>query len=341
MFIDDVARIVGLCLLYRKVTGKNVQYINRLLCLDLRLSPEVFAYYLMVLSAERISKHLDFYHDLPYSSFPIDEYFQSLIKTKCVASMKLGSHFSTARQIVYSRTDSLTETNATFLSPLIVKETVMDMLLEYALENMSLFQTVFRQDFIIQCNTFDCYRALFLYKCRQYDELMPLCERILCEPDVQNDLKEYAFANVLLLPPLDSFFDGDVQSLLGLHTLFYYLSPLNDEMWGEWKCTPELTFEDFFASTVYIYSMPLLTSISRGIPTIRCHYFLKRQFVARYLKVRYCIDSNIPYAEAITNFVAQKTNFPFERIIRGFILRKHKELIQRCCHMRVSCVKRR
>src|SRR6218665_2119648 len=149
LFIDDVARIVGLCLLYRKVTGKNVQYINRLLCLDLRLSPEVFAYYLMVLSAERISKHLDFYHDLPYSSFPIDEYFQSLIKTKCVASMKLGSHFSTARQIVYSRTDSLTETNATFLSPLIVKETVMDMLLEYALENMSLFQTVFRQDFII------------------------------------------------------------------------------------------------------------------------------------------------------------------------------------------------
>jgi len=42
----------------------------------------------------------------------------------------------------------------------------------------------------------------------------------LKDTDLHNDLKEFSFANVLLMPPLDSFFDRDVQSLLGFHTLF-------------------------------------------------------------------------------------------------------------------------
>ena len=47
-----------------------------------------------------------------------------------------------------------------------------------------------------------------------------LCERILKDPDLHNELKEFPFANVLLMPTIDSFFDRDVQSLLGFHTLF-------------------------------------------------------------------------------------------------------------------------
>ena len=248
LFIDDVARIVGLCVLHKKITN-NLHYIDRRLYLDLRLSPEVFAHYLTVLSAERISKHLDFYHDLPDSAFPMDEYLKALIKPKCIASMKSDTHFNATRQIVYRRTDSLTETEADNMNPLMVKETVIDVLMEYALENMTSFYNVIRKDFGIQCNTVDCYRALYLYKCRQYDEVLHLCERILHEPDLQSDLKEFAFANVLLLPPLDSFFDGDVQSLLGFHTLFYYLSPLNDDM-QKFKLTADSTFAHWFAKYV-------------------------------------------------------------------------------------------
>src|SRR6218665_1468461 len=144
---------------------------------------------------------------------------------------------------------------------------------------MSFFQTVLGEDFGVQFNVVDCYRALYLYNCRKYKGLISLCDRILCEPDVPSDLKEYAFANVLLLPPLDSFFDRDVQSLLGFHTLYYYLSPLKDEM-PKWNLTAESPFAHWFALKVYYGRMQLSASISRENRIYRCHYFLGRQFVA-------------------------------------------------------------
>src|SRR6218665_211046 len=90
LFIDDVARIVGLCVLQIKITEDNLHYINRRLYLDLRLSPEVFAYYLLALSIERIStlsRRSDFNHDLPDSSFYMDVYTKGLMKVKCSFSM--------------------------------------------------------------------------------------------------------------------------------------------------------------------------------------------------------------------------------------------------------------
>ena len=69
----------------------------------------------------------------------MDEYLKALLKPKCFVSMKPGTHFNAARQIVYRRPDTLTETEATDVNPLIGKatiETVIDILMEYALENM-------------------------------------------------------------------------------------------------------------------------------------------------------------------------------------------------------------
>ena len=65
LFIDDIARIVGLCVLQKKITEDNLHNTNRRLYLDLRLSPDVFAQYLSVLSAERMSKQSDIHHELP------------------------------------------------------------------------------------------------------------------------------------------------------------------------------------------------------------------------------------------------------------------------------------
>jgi len=321
LFIDDIARIVGLCLLHTRITENDFQYNARRLYLDLRLSSDVFACCLLLLSAESIFKCVDFHHNLPGSSFPIDEYFKTLIKSKHVASMTLVSNFSTARQIVYRRPVSLAEANLVILNSLSVKETILNLLLEYALDNMSFFETVLGEDFDIQFNVVDCYRALYLYNCRKYEKMISLCQRILCEPDVPGDLKEHAFANVLLLPPLDSFFDREVQSLLGFHTLYYYLSPLKDEM-SKCVLTAESLFAHWFALEVYYCGMQLSASISSQNRIYKYHYFLGRQFVARYLKVRCCIDCNLPYTEAITDFVAQKAKLPFERIIRRFLLRK-------------------
>ena len=225
LFIGDIARIVGLCVLQKMITEGNLPYIRRQLYLDLRLSPEVFAIYLAVLSVERKFKQSEFPNDLPESSFPMDEYLKASLKSKSVASMKSSVQCNAARRIVYCKSFiALAETEASRVNPKALKERVLDALMEYALENMTSFYSVIRVDFRVNCNTVDCYRALYLYKCRQYDELLQLCERKLREPDLQNSLHEFSFANVLLLAPFDYFFDTDVQSLLGFHTLFYYLS---------------------------------------------------------------------------------------------------------------------
>ena len=320
LFINDIVRIVGVCVLHKKITKNNLHFINRRLYLDLRLSPYVFAHYLTVLSAERICKHVDLYHDLPDSAFPMDEYLKAILKRKRIISMKSGTHVNAVRQIVYLRLDSLTETYPTAVNPLTVKETVIHVLMEYALENMTSFYSGLCKDLAIQCNTAECYRALYLYKCRQYDQVLDLCERILKESDLQSTLKKFSFANVLLLPPLDSFFDSDVQSLLGFHTLFYYSSSLNNDM-GKVEFSDESTFERWFARYVYSYQWELVYSLRQHY-SIRCHYFLGRHFLARYLKVRCCIDCNFPHSEALTEFADQKTNLPFEHIIRRFLLRK-------------------
>ena len=56
LFIDDVPRIVGLCVLQKKITESNLRFINRRFFMDMRLSPEIFAHYIFELSAERMSK---------------------------------------------------------------------------------------------------------------------------------------------------------------------------------------------------------------------------------------------------------------------------------------------
>src|SRR6218665_6787 len=107
---------------------------------------------------------------------------------------------------------------------------------------MTSFYNVICKEFGILCNTADCYRALYLNNCRKHDELLHLCEQILNEPDLTSELKKFSFANILVIPPLDSFFDRDVQSLLGFHTLFYCLFLLNDDL-GKLECIAELAFE--------------------------------------------------------------------------------------------------
>ena len=316
LFIDDVARLVGLCALHKKITDNNLLYINRRLYLDLRLSPKAFAHYLTA-SIERIHKHVCVHHNLPVSALPMNRYLKTLLKRRRIVYTESGTHVKDAKQIVYRRIDSSTVTEAACLIP---KEQAIGILMEYALDNMTTFYNAVHKDFGIQCSTVDVYRALNLYKCRRYNEALHLYERILNEPELQGDLKKLALTNVLVIPPIDSLFDGDVQSLLGFHTLFYYLSPSNGHM-----CNAQLTifssFKHCFARYVYYYKCEL-DFLIQGPYFVKCHYFLGRHFLARYLKVRCCIDCNLPYKEAVTEFAVRKAKLPFEQVIRTFLLRK-------------------
>src|SRR6218665_1775165 len=88
LFIEDVARIVGLCVLHKKITDINLPYTGKRLYLDLRLSPKVFALYVAALSFERRSTNLDFGRNLPDSSFPVDDNLKALMNAKCIVKME-------------------------------------------------------------------------------------------------------------------------------------------------------------------------------------------------------------------------------------------------------------
>ena len=207
LFSDDVARIVGLSLLYKKF-NENMHLKKRQIYLDLRLTYTVFAYHLTVISTERISKTLELTFNLLTSEMPLDRLFLVITKRKNCTLKKSGIGLIEVRRCVhvYRRADSLKLSLVPGTSPLKAKETFIESLTEFALENFTSFYNVIYEDFGIQCHTIiDCYRALYFCKCRQYDKVLDLCEGILHEPDLQSNLKEFAIANVLVLPPLDCF----------------------------------------------------------------------------------------------------------------------------------------
>src|SRR6218665_1243637 len=150
LFIDDIARSIGLCVLHKKITDINFRYIFKRLYLDLRISPQVFAHYLTVLSTEKKSTHLGFWRELPDSSYPMDNNVIALIKPIRIATIMPSTQRNDARQILYRRIDSSTETEATATNPLVVKETVIDLLMEFALENMTSFYSMILKDFGMQ-----------------------------------------------------------------------------------------------------------------------------------------------------------------------------------------------
>ena len=179
-FIDDVVRIVGFCLLCKRFT-EYTNFSGRQIDLDLRVTPEVFAHYLTVISTERISKQLQPDPDLPSSSLPLDQLLLILTKQKFCSSMQSSSCFNAIRKCVYRRKSFFTEDSYFEMDRFIAKARITDALIELALENMTSFYNEICEDCGIQCKTDECYRALYLYKCRQYDKVMHLCERILHE----------------------------------------------------------------------------------------------------------------------------------------------------------------
>jgi len=330
LFIDDVARIVGLCLLYKKIIYNDLDYIGRRHYLDLRLSPYVFAHYLIVLATGGISKHSLLQHELPSAEFPMDEYLKALLRPNCTLSYAPKQNNDRIK-------DSPTGLSRTSNS---VKETVVGLLFEYALENMASFYKVIYRDFGLHGNIVECYRALYLYKCRKYDEVQQLCQRVLHEPDLKNEAKGLTLANILMLPPVDAFFDEDVQSLLGFHTLLYYLSPLREPML-KYMNIEYSTYPYWHSYSIRYREDELCFHLGRDC-SIKCKNVLGGHFIARYLKVRCFIDCNLPCKEAMREFAAQEVDRPFELIIRRFLLEKVRvvaQQFQRISHQYTSHVK--
>ena len=318
-FIDDVVRIVGVYLICQKFSG-NVHFSKGKMYVDLRLTPRLFAYYLTLKSAERMSRHLLMNHCLPSSALLIDQLLWTSTKRmhyECMTSTKSTIYLKTIRQCVRGRMD---EIDALRMNHMRAEEVLIEHLTEYALENLEIFYRVIRKNLFSQFNAIDtvyCYRALYLYKNGEYDEVLRICKRILQRHDLVNDFKQLVFADVLVLPPFYSFFDGDVKSLFGFNNLFCYL--------GLSSLMGDLTFDRFTSNFFERFVFPVENNLSSSVylycPT-KSHYSVGRHFVARYLKVRCCLDCNFPCEEAMADFASLEIIFPLEHIIRRYVLRK-------------------
>lgn len=94
-----------------------------------------------------------------------------------------------------------------------------------------------------------------------------------------------------------------------------YLSPLTYDL----RHIFDKFIVRFLSSFVFSLDEPLEASFGR-FNHHKCHYFVGRHFLARYLKVKCCIDFNHPCTEAMAEFAATKIVFPFEHLIRRFAL---------------------
>ena len=328
-FIDDVSRIVGFCLAW-KTFIENMHYTKGQICLDLRITPKVFARYLTVLSAERMSKRLELNHDPPTSTLPLDKFFMLLATQKSCASMASGVFHKVAKRCVYPRTDSFSAIAPLGLKPLILKEKLINALTEYALETMTSFYSGVSKDYGIKCNTADCYRALYLYKCRRYDEVLHLCERILKEPMLQNNFEERVLANVLLLPPLASFFDEDIQTLLGFQILCYDLSHVNNDMGTALHAKLKLSGGLKLFGLEAFFKENRLPNLLRCSFAMTYYYILGSHFLAKYLRLRCFVDCDrrpFIHVALLGDFGTMKIDLPFEQIIRNFLMPKLRKLI--------------
>src|SRR6218665_308955 len=324
LFIEDVARIVGFCLAWKMFTTK-IHYNKKQIHLDLRLTPKIFAHYLTVISAKRVFKRIELNHDLPFPVFPLDRFIMVLATQGSCTPKSSGVLFrKVSKRCVSSRMNLFTLIAPLSSNPLIMNEKLIDALTEYALENITSFYRNIRKDCGIQYNTADCYRALYLYKSRRYDEVLHLCERILGEPMLQNNFEQLILSNVLMLPPLVPLFDGDVQSLLGFQTLCCDLSQchVNDDMQQFLSAKLKLS------TLVKLFGLESFSEESKRLNSVRSPFSIKHfnsltsHFLARYLKLRCFVDCNRPFFEAMDEFVAMKSDFLLDEIIRSYFLQK-------------------
>src|SRR6218665_3983159 len=320
LYIEDISIIIGFYLIFRKTKEASLQYTRGQFFVDLRLTPEVFAHYLTIASFERIHTAFGDNNIAQTAAFPLDAILIAITNRKSLR--KLKKRKSVFR--VYQRTNPIHKLETTSERWLPNEDAIVELLMEYSLGNMTLFYNAIRTDFDIDCSTVDCYRAAFLYQCHKYPEVYQLCDRILNARDLGNDLKELAFANVMILPPLDSYFDRDIQCLLGLHTLVSNLLPSNANLWetddNEMVISENKLLEDIYSRNSSL-SKVLVRHYSK-----KCCYFLGRHFLARYLRVRCLIDCNRSFSDVELEFRMLKACLPIEQLIRCFLESKLRQL---------------
>src|SRR6218665_3691542 len=156
LYIEDIAKINGFYLIFRQIKF-NLNYSKKWMLFDLRLSPEVFARYLTILSIKRIASALGLGHSIQDSTLPLDAILMTLAKRKISGDLKNLNVISR----VYQRSDPINNMRVLNESSKPNEENIVQLLMEISVENMTAFYDAISQNFGIglRYNTAQCYRA--------------------------------------------------------------------------------------------------------------------------------------------------------------------------------------
>lgn len=206
LFIDDVANIFGFLILLRYAKRRPTKVLRMR---ELRFTSRAFAHYLLTVCYSENSRE-----SAVWSKQEMNIPDQCLLATSLyrVKSPKFGQFVAESTQCSHSD-DCFSLTNEE------LRNSLMD---AYFTKLTRTFKLV-RNDFEPECISDVLLRALYLYRCRRYDEVLPLCTQLenstialyhtqMC-PICSNTLS-ISFAG-----PIDLFLDDDIQIVDGLGKL--------------------------------------------------------------------------------------------------------------------------
>lgn len=321
-FIDPICNILGFIDLFKHIcTSSNAtSFVEP----DRQINPTVFAYYLLTVCNQ--------------SSINTDTMViagDRSVLDRCLLTSAKRTNVTAVSLPAVDETLSGTVTNENI--QLVLKTAdISCLLIECSLELLKSFYNSVLKDFGIDCKLVSCYEALYMYKCRRYSDVVSICNSILQEAEPDHNLERFAFANILALPPLDSFFDRDIQSLLGFQILFWYLLPQPDEHESLVRYT---LYEfsrtgDFQVAVVVPLMHPAKRFQALDIVGFKIHeifrrrHFIGRHFLAKYLKLQCLIACNGADSKIFGVLGDLKSRLSFENILVNFMHGKVKKFVK-------------
>lgn len=318
LFLDDFRKFVGF---FRILLLVKQRYFKRRISRkkgesSFHCSAFIFANYLMTLCEQRASKT-----NLTLGSTAseervtaLDVYLTSVSSSRNIFQAPLESSLTLDDSISLQEGSGLPK--CVFDQLCGDNERLLSVLMELSLRHLFSFFALISPHLGVCCAVEPCYRALYLYGCKRYEETLRLCDGILEHCNDDSNAEVSILSHVFILSPLDAFFDIDIQSLNGLYAL----------------CQACLDQKSLSSANVYLrragyayHGASRLLVPSESTYSEREH-FVGARFLAYYLRLRCLMNCGSSIEEIYQTFRNLKGRLFFERVIEQFMRQTVKRL---------------
>lgn len=328
IFVKDIATILGFARLWSHVEDRAAD--DRVEP-DLRFTPQIFAAHLLTLCRSTINatKQTDFPEIVVFPSshcqhtVPDKILMYNITKLRLVKENSVETLSPNTDAVLTDRTIPITEENSD--DRFSESKFLIDRLMEIYFERLGHALETVRVDFGSRCFSDLALTALYRYRCRDYEQVMLLCDRL----DSENLQNSHELDCLICRPalsesvasPVDLFFDDDLQAVTGFGLLVQYFFKLSPFLAYPPKDSPNLPDN-------YHRNQPTIELESSKIVKA----FIRIDFLAKYLKLRCVLDTNRPVEEIIGAYsaVAQQIGIctMVERAAICFVSQKLRKILK-------------